>query len=151
MAGILRWRRLTRELQEAAALGAFGDGLRLHAGADGSLQLVESVEVVDNAFAHRLEGNKLFPVLADFDGAPVTVGDGTSADDPPVFVELTEEQMVGPTVGYVWAVRPSPEEDFILPAEFRLAVNLPTVESDAMVAFKLVLLVRFGQVLTLDD
>ncbi|MDH4474896.1 MAG: hypothetical protein QE274_00355 [Verrucomicrobiaceae bacterium] len=150
MAGILRWGRLTRELQEAAALGAFGDGLRLYAGADGSLQLVESVEVVDNAFAHRLEGNKLYPVLADFEGEPVTIGEGTSADDPPAFVELTEAQMVGPTVGYVWASRPSAEEDYVLPAEFRLVVDLPSVESDAVVLFKLVLLVRYGQVLTLE-
>ena len=150
MAGILRWRRLKRELQEAAALGAFGDGLRLYEGADGSLQLVESVEVVDNAFAHRLEGNKLYPVLGDFEGEPVTIGSGTSADDPPAFVELTEEQMVGPTVGYVWAFRASVADDYVLPAEFRLAAELPSVESDAVVLFKLALMVRFGQVLTLN-
>ena len=151
MAGILRWRRFKEELQGAAALGTFGDNLRLYEQGDGSLQLVESVEVVDNAFAHTLVGNKLYPELLDFGGAPVTVGDGTSADDPPVFLELTEEEMRGPTVGYVWTRRDNVTDDFILPAEFRLAAGeLPSWESDALLAFVPVLLVRFGEVLTLD-
>jgi hypothetical protein len=150
MAGILRWGRLKEELQGAAAMGVFGDKLRLYEQADGSLQLVESVEEVDNASAHSLVGNRLYPNLLDFGGAPVVVGDGTSADDPPAFVDLTEEEMRGPTLGYVWAQRASVVDNFELPAVFRLTVDLPTIESDALQAFKPVLMVRFGQVLTLD-
>lgn len=147
---LMRWREVVRALQEAAALGAFGDGLRLNQLGDGSLQLVESVPVVENVFAHTLAGNKLYPVLADFEGEPVVVGEGTSADDPPVYLELTQEQMTGPTVGYVWATRADAFSAWNLPAEFRLSLTLPSVESDAVAFLRPVLLVRFGQVLTLE-
>lgn len=147
---LMRWREVVRALQEAAVLGAFGDGLRLNQLGDGSLQLVEDVPVVENGFAHTLAGNKLYPVLADFEGMPVTVGAGTSADDPPVFLELSEDQMTGPTVGYVWTSRADPALDWNLPAELRLSLDLPETESDGVVFVKPVLLIRYGQVLTLE-
>ena len=147
---LMRWRDVVRALQEAAALGAFGDGLMLNQLGDGSLQLVESVPVVDNGFAHTLAGNKLYPVIADFEGEAVTVGDGTSRDDPPVFLELTQEEMTGPTVGYVWSSRADPAVDWNVPAELRLSVALPETESDGVEFVKPVMLVRYGQVLTLE-
>ena len=147
---LMRWRDVVRALQDAAALGAFGDGLRLNQLGDGSLQLVEDVPLVENAFAHTLQGNKLYPVIADFEGVPVVVGSGTSADDPPVFLELSEEEMTGPTVGYVWTSRADPLLDWNVPAELRLSLDLPETESDGVEFVKPVLLIRYGQVLTLE-
>jgi hypothetical protein len=66
------------------------------------------------------------------------------------FVELSDEEMTGPTVGYVWTSRATALDDWLTPAEFRLSLTLPTVESDAVEFVKVVLLVRFGQVLTLE-
>ena len=139
---LLRWREVIRDLQQSAAMGAFGRNLRLYEQADGSLQLVESVPRGGLGQDRRIEGNKLYPNAGVFEDVPVIPGDGS--------VELNQIEMTGPTIGYVYASRASALDPWGA-ASFILTSVPPESSTDDLEYLRLLVFIRLGEVLPLEN
>lgn len=157
--GLLRWRQVIDDLQKATADGLFGPDLRLYQLADGTWQLLESVPEQDIPGKHRLEGNHLFiNELTTFgsriineegesEAVPVEVAGRPCNDEPPPFLELSQEEMRGPTTVFITAQRIDEFTEWNLPARVSVSVGTLT-EGGLNFHFRPAALIITGKLLT---
>lgn len=146
--GLLRWREVLSTLQEAVALGLFGERLRLRQMPDGAWQLLESPEAQTSALTHDLTGAILTPNLDLVGGVGVLVDGRLSTEDPPPTITLPDAQLTGPTTMVVTTTRVNPDSDYATPAVLQLVDGLPSGGA-VLDYFEPVGLIIGGRVLTL--
>lgn len=121
--GLLRWGTVLDDLQQLAADGSFGRGMRLRQ-VNGVWELVSAVPEVSQLGRPQLNNRQLTLPPLFFGGEPVLINNQPSDSDPPPVIELTDAEVAGPTTVYFTTFRETPADEWAVPASVSVVPRL---------------------------